>query len=90
MAKVDGFHSLLLDFQTTALAKELHNRGMTNGAAILAGYPSNDPALFASGKGFVENSYVWDNYNIVDANPKCKRLFDAYTKVLTVSTQARL
>jgi branched-chain amino acid transport system substrate-binding protein len=82
-AKADGFHSLLLDFQTAGLAKELYNRGMTNGAAILSGYPSNGPALFALGEGFIENSYVWDNYNIIDTSPGYKRFFDAYAKAFS-------
>ena len=79
-SKADGFQSFLLDFQTAAIAKELHNRGVNPGTAILSGYSSNGPALFSTGKGYLENSYIWDNFNVVDTTPAYRKLSEDFAK----------
>jgi branched-chain amino acid transport system substrate-binding protein len=79
-AQCDSFYSFLLDFQSAGVAKELVNRGQKVGPNYLMVYASNGPALFTAGKGFVENSYLWDDFNVAATNPEWTKFLAAYAK----------
>jgi branched-chain amino acid transport system substrate-binding protein len=79
-AQCDGFYCFLLDFQSAGVAKELVNRGQKVGPNYLMVYASNGPALFTTGKGFVEGSYLWDDFNVAATNPEWKKFMADYAK----------
>jgi branched-chain amino acid transport system substrate-binding protein len=82
-ANCNGFYSFNLDFQTAEIAKELTNRGVKPGAALLSVYASNGPAMFTAGKGYTENSYLWDDFNVTDKSPAFQKFLTDYAKQFT-------
>jgi ABC-type branched-subunit amino acid transport system substrate-binding protein len=91
-AKCDGYYSFNLDFQTAEIAKELTNRGFKPGPSLLSVYASNGPAMFTSGKGFTEGSYLWDDFNVADTSPAWQKFLADYAKQFTgqVPTEAAI
>jgi branched-chain amino acid transport system substrate-binding protein len=82
-AKCDGYYSFNLDSQTAEIAKELTNRGYKPGAALLSVYASNGPGMFTAGKGYVEDSYLWDDFNVTDPSPAWQKFLADYAKQYT-------
>ncbi len=41
---------------------------------------ADGPELFTTGKGFLENSYLWENINPVDTSPRYQKFVEAYKK----------
>jgi branched-chain amino acid transport system substrate-binding protein len=79
--KVDGYFSSYLTPIHVAIAKELYNRGITKGTELIGNMSTDGPELFTVGKGFLENSYLWDNINPADtSSPKYQKLAEAYKK----------
>jgi branched-chain amino acid transport system substrate-binding protein len=78
--KVDGYFSSYIVSNHVAIAKELYNRGVTKGTELIGGMAADGPELFTIGKGFLENSYLWENINPVDSSPKYQKLLEAYKK----------
>jgi branched-chain amino acid transport system substrate-binding protein len=78
--KVDGYFSSYIVSNHVAIAKELHNRGITRGTELIGGMAADGPELFTIGKGFLENSYLWENINPVDSSPKYQKFWEAYKK----------
>jgi len=78
--KVDGFYSSYLTQNHVAIARELYNRGITKGTELLGGMAGDGPELFTSGKGYLENSYFWENINPVDTSPRFQKLAAAFKK----------
>jgi ABC-type branched-subunit amino acid transport system substrate-binding protein len=78
--KVDGFFSSYMVNSHVAIAKELYNRGVTKGTELIGGMAADGPELFTIGKGFLENSYLWENINPVDSSPKYQKFWEAYKK----------
>jgi branched-chain amino acid transport system substrate-binding protein len=79
-AKVDGYFSSYLSSNHIAIAKELFNRGITQGTEIIGGMAADGSDLFTTGKGFLENSYLWENINPTDTSAKWQTLVTAYKK----------
>ena len=78
--KVDGYFSSYLVSNHIAIAKELHNRGITKGTELIGGMAADGAELFTTGKGFLENSYLWENINPVDTSPRYQKIAEAYKK----------
>jgi len=78
--KVDGYFSSYLSPNHVAIAKELFNRGITKGTELIGGMAADGPELFTTGKGYLENSYLWENINPVDTSPRYQKLLEAYKK----------
>jgi branched-chain amino acid transport system substrate-binding protein len=79
-AKVDGYYDFGMAAAHSAIAKELHNRGATPGAKYIALPTAYGPELFTIGKGYLENSYLWDNVNPLDTSPRYLKLDETYKK----------
>jgi branched-chain amino acid transport system substrate-binding protein len=75
-----GYFSSYLTGNHVAIAKELFNRGITKGTELIGGMAADGPELFTAGKGYLENTYMWENINPVDTNPKYVKLMEAYKK----------
>ena len=71
--KVDGYFSSYIVSNHVAIAKELHNRGITKGTELIGGMAADGPELFTIGTGYLENSYLWENINPVDSSPKYQK-----------------
>jgi branched-chain amino acid transport system substrate-binding protein len=78
--KVDGYYSSYLAPNHVAIAKELYNRGITKGTELIGAMAADGPELFTTGKGYMENSYLWDNINPVDSSPRYQKFAEAYKK----------
>ena len=79
-AKVDGYYDFSMAASHVAIAKELHNRGATPGAKYIALPTAYGPELFTIGKGYLENSYLWDGMNPLDTSPKYRKLDETYKR----------
>ena len=78
--KVDGYLSSYLSPNHVAIAKELYNRGITKGTELIGSMAGDGPVLFTSGKGYMENSYLWENIDPVDSTPRYQKYAEAYKK----------
>jgi branched-chain amino acid transport system substrate-binding protein len=78
--KVDGYFSTYLSPNHVAIAKELYNRGITKGTELIGSMACDGPELFTTGKGYLENSYLWENINPADSSPRYQKLAEAYKK----------
>jgi ABC-type branched-subunit amino acid transport system substrate-binding protein len=63
-----------------ALARDLFDRGITQGVELLGGDSTDDPSLFTVGKGYLENSYIVDPGNPLDTSTRYQALVAAYEK----------
>lgn len=60
----DGYYGTINAEDQARLAKELYERGMTDGRRICRDCGSNSGALYELGKGYIEGSYIWDFYRL--------------------------
>jgi len=77
-AGVDGYIDLTLESTHVGIAKELFNRGITQGTELIAGMGCDGAGLFIAGEGYLENSYIQENINPVDPNPAWQKLVTVY------------
>jgi ABC-type branched-subunit amino acid transport system substrate-binding protein len=61
-----------------SIAKDLANRGITPGPKYLGSFGSNGSALFTVGKGYLEDTYLWENLNQVDTSPAWQQFVKDY------------
>ena len=78
--KVDGYFSSYLTPIHVGIAKQLFNRGITKGTELMGGMSTDGPELFTTGRGFLENSYVWESINPIDTSPRYQKFAEAYAK----------
>ena len=74
----DGYYSDLTTDEYIRMVKALHGRGMTDGRRILSQFSANSPALFDGGKGYLENTYLWENINLDYSGAEWRELRKAY------------
>jgi branched-chain amino acid transport system substrate-binding protein len=79
-SKVDGYYDFSMPASHVAIAKELYNRGTTPGANYIGLPVAYGAELFTIGKGYLENSYLWDGVNPLSTSPKYKKLDETYKR----------
>jgi branched-chain amino acid transport system substrate-binding protein len=67
--KPDGYYSHLNVMEEPLLCQALYQRGMTEGRRICCGAGATGGAMFELGKGFLEDTYLWDVYNFASTDP---------------------
>jgi len=76
--KPDGYFSVLDADHEAKLSRELYERGVTEGRRIHHGYASVGPSLFEQGKGFLEDTYIFEWSNVDYESAEWQALVEAY------------
>jgi ABC-type branched-subunit amino acid transport system substrate-binding protein len=76
----DGYYSTIHLDQYARLAIEMRKRGMTEGRRLLTGFASNAPSLYQLAKGYLEDTYIWDNLYVSYEGTRWQTLVEAYKR----------
>jgi branched-chain amino acid transport system substrate-binding protein len=76
--KPDGYFSVLDADKEAKLSRELYERGVTEGRRIHHGYASNSAPLYEQGKGFLEDTYIFEWYRVDYEGEEWQALVEAY------------
>lgn len=74
----DAYLSMLNVAEYALFCKALYERGMTEGRRIVAGAGVTGGYLFEAGEGFIEDTYIWDNYDFTSTSPQWQAYVAAY------------
>jgi hypothetical protein len=76
--KPDGLYSHLNVGEHPRFCKALYERGMKQGWRVCAGMGANGGAMYELGRGFLEDTYIWDFYDFGSTNARWQAYVDAY------------
>lgn len=74
----DGYISILFFADAANFCKAMYERGMTEGGRILNSFVALSSTFFELGRGYIEDTYVWDNIDYTSTDPTWVAFVNAY------------
>lgn len=74
----DGYYSILNEAEQGKLSVEMYQRGMTEGRRICCGCFTSGTLFYDIGEGFLEDTYIWDCWDMGYEDPTWQNIVEAY------------